>query len=171
MKQGDFFENLKSLIEEWPFFDDVICDEKNEKANSCKCDENCDCNCNCECDSNDNYDPKEDELIEDISKYNSSSWSSVMDSIKTLSNEVKRLSDIVNKKQEDKQIEKKIETPKIERPSDKLSTTDKLSLHKLVGEYVDTRIRPYVSKNVDNNMINNMYAGLFEFGAWLVNKS
>lgn len=56
------------------------------------------------------------------------------------------------------------------RPSEKLSTEEGLQLHKLVGEYVDTMIKPYAKGIVDNNTINDAYAGLYEFAAWILKK-
>ena len=62
------------------------------------------------------------------------------------------------------------DTEKIERPSDKLSVDQKLQLHKITQEYVDTMIRPYSKGKLTNNQINDAYAGLFEFAAWIMKR-
>jgi len=67
-------------------------------------------------------------------------------------------------KKEDK--EKEI---KIERPSEKLTTEQGLQIHKLVQEYIDTMIKPY-APNMDTKIVNDAYAGLYEFAAWILNK-
>ena len=56
------------------------------------------------------------------------------------------------------------------RPSELLSIDQKLQLHKLVQEYVDTTIRPFNKGVLTNDQINDAYAGLYEFGAWILNK-
>ena len=62
------------------------------------------------------------------------------------------------------------DTEKIERPSDKLSVDQKLQLHKITQEYVDTMIKPYNKGQLTNNQINDAYAGLFEFAAWIMKR-
>ena len=57
-----------------------------------------------------------------------------------------------------------------ERPSDKLSVDQKLQLHKITQEYVDTMIKPYNKGQLTNNQINDAYAGLFEFAAWIMKR-
>ena len=57
-----------------------------------------------------------------------------------------------------------------ERPSDKLSVDQKLQLHKITQEYVDTMIRPYSKGQLTNNQINDAYAGFFEFAAWIMKR-
>ena len=57
------------------------------------------------------------------------------------------------------------------RPSQNLSVSEKLQLHKIVQEYVDTMIKPYNKGNVlSNEQINDAYAGLYEFAAWIMNR-
>lgn len=56
------------------------------------------------------------------------------------------------------------------RPSELLSVNQKLQLHKLVQEYVDTTIKPFNNGILSNEQINDAYAGLYEFGAWIINK-
>ena len=56
------------------------------------------------------------------------------------------------------------------RPSESLSIDKKLTLHKIVQEYIDTMIKPYNHGTLTNDQINDAYAGLYEFGAWVLNK-
>ena len=56
------------------------------------------------------------------------------------------------------------------RPSELLTIPQKLQLHKLVQEYVDTAIKPFNKGILTNDQINDAYAGLYEFGAWILNK-
>lgn len=55
-----------------------------------------------------------------------------------------------------------------ELPSSKLNVQQKEQIHKIVGEYVDTIIKP--NTNMETKVINDVYAGLFEFACWLLNK-
>ena len=85
------------------------------------------------------------------------------------------------KKEEEKKEEKKEDLidrklidhsneQEFKRPSELLSIDRKLSLHKLVQEYVDTMIKPFNHDVLTNEQINDAYAGLYEFGAWVLNK-
>ena len=62
------------------------------------------------------------------------------------------------------------ENPKFVRPSQNLSVQQKLQLHKIVQEYVDTMIKPYNDGHLTNDQINDAYAGLYEFAAWVMNR-
>ena len=62
------------------------------------------------------------------------------------------------------------ENPKFIRPSQKLSIQQKLQLHKIVQEYVDTMIKPFNDGHLTNGQINDAYAGLYEFAAWIMNR-
>ena len=73
-------------------------------------------------------------------------------------------------KQLDRKTVDHTDTEKIERPSDKLSVDQKLQLHKITQEYVDTMIKPYSKGQLTNNQINDAYAGLFEFAAWIMKR-
>lgn len=55
-----------------------------------------------------------------------------------------------------------------ELPSSKLTSEQKQNIHKIVTEYVDTMIRPYT--DMSNDVINDAYAGLFEFASWVLKK-
>lgn len=56
------------------------------------------------------------------------------------------------------------------RPSEKLTSQQGLQIHSLVQEYVDTMIKPYNNGKLTNEQINDAYAGLYEFAAWILNK-
>jgi len=64
------------------------------------------------------------------------------------------------------------EEQKLVRPSELLNNTDaKLQIHRLVNEYCDEYVNPYVSNDAKGKEIaNNAYAGLFEFACWIFNK-
>ena len=66
--------------------------------------------------------------------------------------------------------EQKKEECEFKRPSELLTIPQKLQLHKLVQEYVDTTIKPFNKGVLTNDQINDAYAGLYEFGAWILNK-
>ena len=58
----------------------------------------------------------------------------------------------------------------IEYPSDNLNYKQKRNVWKLVDEYMDTKVIPYLDNNVSEEMIDDMSSGLFEFGAWILTK-
>ena len=64
----------------------------------------------------------------------------------------------------------KVKEQEFKRPSELLTINQKLQLHKLVQEYVDTTIKPYNKGVLTNEQVNDAYAGLYEFGAWILNK-
>ncbi len=55
-----------------------------------------------------------------------------------------------------------------ELPSKSVPMDMQLHLHKIVGEYVDTYIRPY--GKMDKKVVDDVYAGLFEFACWVINR-
>ena len=81
--------------------------------------------------------------------------------------ELDKFADNTFQKAEEK---RKQEEKKIERPSTKLTTEQGLQIHKLVQEYVDTMVRPFNNGVLSNDQINDAYAGLYEFAAWILNK-
>lgn len=81
---------------------------------------------------------------------------SVLDSIKDLGNSIYE-----NAHKDDNKKE-------VERPSEKVSTEQGLQIHKLVAEYVDTIIKP--NSNFNTQTLNDIYAGLYEFACWIINK-
>ena len=81
--------------------------------------------------------------------------------------ELDKFADNTFQKAEEK---RKQEENKIERPSTKLTTEQGLQIHKLVQEYVDTMVRPFNNGVLSNAQINDAYAGLYEFAAWILNK-
>lgn len=76
---------------------------------------------------------------------------------------IEKLNDVADKALPEKE-------EKIERPSAKLSTEVGLQIHKIVTEYVDTMIKPYADPNMSKKVINDAYAGLYEFAAWMYNR-
>lgn len=71
---------------------------------------------------------------------------------------------------EEKKIVDHTEGVHFDRPSDKLTVDQKLQLHKLTQEYVDTMIKPFSKGVLNDNQINDAYAGLYEFAAWILKK-
>ena len=53
-------------------------------------------------------------------------------------------------------------------PSNSTPLDRQIHLHKIVGEYVDTYIRPY--GKMDTKVVDDVYAGLFEFACWIMNR-
>ena len=53
-------------------------------------------------------------------------------------------------------------------PSNSTPLDKQIHLHKIVGEYVDTYIRPY--GKMDTKVVDDVYAGLFEFACWIMNR-
>lgn len=55
-----------------------------------------------------------------------------------------------------------------ELPSSKCTLEQQANIHKIVTEYVETIIRP--NTNMSDDVINDAYAGLYEFACWVLNK-
>lgn len=55
-------------------------------------------------------------------------------------------------------------------PSEKLTPKQKRNVWKLVDEYVDTMIVPYLDEDFDEDVVDDMSSGLFEFAAWILTK-
>ena len=76
-----------------------------------------------------------------------------------------------NSKIERKEVDHSEEvTNEIDRPSNHVSVQQGLNIHKIVTEYVDTMIKPYSKGLVDDKVINDAYAGLYEFACWILNR-
>jgi hypothetical protein len=58
----------------------------------------------------------------------------------------------------------------IDWPSDKLTFKQKKNITKLVDEYMNTMILPYINDDIDEDMVHDMASGLFEFAAWILTK-
>lgn len=58
----------------------------------------------------------------------------------------------------------------IDWPSDKLTSKQKRSIWKLVDEYMDTKVIPYLDEDFDDDLVDDMSSGLFEFAAWILTK-
>ena len=72
--------------------------------------------------------------------------------------------------EEKQKVEEKKQTVKFNRPSDSLTVDQKLKIHHITEEYVNTMIRPYNNGVLTNEQINDAYAGLFEFACWIYAK-
>lgn len=86
--------------------------------------------------------------------------------MKDIVDDIKKAGDEIHEQavKERKKAEKKIpELPSKSTPLDKQA-----QLHKIVGEYVDTYIRPY--GKMDTKVVDDVYAGLFEFACWVMNR-
>ena len=80
--------------------------------------------------------------------------------------EIKKAGDDIHEqavKERTKEEKKVPELPSNSTPFDK-----QVNLHKIVGEYVDTYIRPY--GKMDTKVVDDVYAGLFEFACWIMNR-
>jgi len=65
---------------------------------------------------------------------------------------------------------KEVEEDVIDWPSDKLTPKQKRNVWKLVDEYMDTKVLPYLDEDFDEDMVDDMSSGLFEFAAWILTK-
>ena len=80
--------------------------------------------------------------------------------------DIKKVGDDIHEqavKERQKEENKVPELPSNSTPFDK-----QVNLHKIVGEYVDTYIRPY--GKMDTKVVDDVYAGLFEFACWIMNR-
>lgn len=103
-----------------------------------------------------------------------------LDNLDQLGNDLAEKSQANNKKENDvKQISRKEvdhsyddkeNDKQFNRPSSLLNVDQQLQLHKIVQEYIDTMIKPYNNNVLTNNQINDAYAGLYEFAAWIMNR-
>ena len=84
--------------------------------------------------------------------------------------------DLVNKEVERTRKENSnVSAPKNKRspdiwPSSKLTDEQKLNVWKLVDEFMETMILPYIDEATDKEVINDIGSGLFEYSAWLLKK-
>lgn len=58
----------------------------------------------------------------------------------------------------------------IDWPSEKLTSKQKRNVWKLVDEYMDTKVIPYLEEDFDDDLVDDMSSGLFEFAAWILTK-
>lgn len=56
------------------------------------------------------------------------------------------------------------------RPSELLDYDHQMQLHKITQQYIDEMIKPYNNGKLTDEQINDAYAGLYEFAAWIMNK-
>jgi len=89
-------------------------------------------------------------------------------------NKVKNMTinEVVNKEVErtSKNPVKLKDDVKIEWPSTKLTYKQARSVRKLVDEFVETMIEPYVENTDQEDILENVASGLYEFGAWVLTK-
>lgn len=86
--------------------------------------------------------------------------------MKDIVDDIKKAGDEIHEQavKERKKEQKKVpDLPSKSTPLDKQAR-----LHKIVGEYVDTYIRPY--GKMDTTVVDDVYAGLFEFACWIMNR-
>jgi len=69
-----------------------------------------------------------------------------------------------------KQDLKELPKKEFDRPSKHIDINVGLQIHKLVQEYIDTKIKPYAKGIMSEKSINDAYAGLYEFACWIYNK-
>ena len=65
---------------------------------------------------------------------------------------------------------KKVEEDTVDWPSNKLTLKQKRNIWKLVDEYIDTMVIPYLNDDFDEDLVADMSGGLFEFAAWILTK-
>lgn len=58
----------------------------------------------------------------------------------------------------------------IEWPSDNLTYKQRRNINKIVDEYMDTKVLPYLDEDTDDEIIEDMASGLFEFAAWVLTR-
>lgn len=58
----------------------------------------------------------------------------------------------------------------IEWPSDNLTYKQRRNINKIVDEYMDTKVLPYLDEDTDDEVIEDMASGLFEFAAWVLTR-
>lgn len=96
-------------------------------------------------------------------------------------NNTEKVNEIINNQVEKERANKQVNiivepVPEIdsdiEWPSQQLSEKQKRSIWRIVDEYVDTMILPYLDRDTRNNedLIDNVSSGLFEFACWIMNK-
>lgn len=73
-----------------------------------------------------------------------------------------------NKKPVKKYVEEAPSEPDV-WPSDRLSERQKRNVWRIVDQYMDKMIVPYLPDDVDEDAVNDMACGLFEFAAYVLN--
>jgi plasmid replication initiation protein len=87
----------------------------------------------------------------------------IVDDIKKAGDEIHEQA--VKERVKDKMNE---ETNLPDLPSNSTPLDRQIHLHNIVGEYVDTYIRPY--GKMDTKSADDIYADLFEFACWIMNR-
>lgn len=91
---------------------------------------------------------------------------SMIDDLEKIGNDIHKES--TTNKDQDTSVESKKDVKVPELPSKSTPIDKQENLHKIVGEYIDTYIRPY--GNMSTDVVNDVYAGLFEFACWVLNR-
>lgn len=58
----------------------------------------------------------------------------------------------------------------IEWPSENLTYKQRRNISRIVDEYMDTKVLPYLDEDTDDEVIEDMASGLFEFAAWVLTR-
>lgn len=74
------------------------------------------------------------------------------------------------KNYEEKEERSEKEEEKIDWPSNKLTAKQRRNVQRLVDEYMDTKVVPYLDEEFDEDTVDDMSSGLFEFAAWILTK-
>ena len=154
-----------------------IPNEPEKECDCCKC--NCKCDCDNECDCDCGYDDIKLDLKNDEDyDYFKNILKQLREGLKNdelnsiyklfLGDNVEEMIDLFDEIGESIHNDKKHEKKTPELPSSKTPINKQQQIHKLVAEYVDTIIKP--NTDMDSKVINDVYAGLFEFACWIMNK-
>ena len=112
-----------------------------------------------------------DNILDTLAEIGSEIHTNKKENKKEIKKEEKKTSKQIERKEVDHTIKfVEDDDPKFKRPSELLSIDQKLQLHKIVQEYVDTMIKPFNKGLLSSNQINDAYAGLYEFAAWIMNR-
>jgi len=69
-----------------------------------------------------------------------------------------------------KGVTENVNEDEIDWPSNKLTIKQKKNIIKLVDEYMNTMVLPYINDDIDEDTVHDMASGLFEFAAWILTK-
>jgi len=112
---------------------------------------------------------KDNESLKDLFEIFGIDYDSLLDDIDEIAASIHN-SSIDENKDTEKKITIDDDTPHFVRPSENLDYDHQLQLHKIVQEYIDTMIKPFNNGTLTDTQINDAYAGLYEFAAWVMNR-
>ena len=114
-----------------------------------------------------------DRLVEKVmNEHNSKKFENVQKEI--VRNEVERVKNEnhgkfnVNHKPEP-EVEEEVDGPE-EWPSDNLTYKQSRNIWNIVNEYMEEMIEPYVPDDTDEDVLDDMASGLYEFAAWVLTR-